>query len=107
MMENCFYCGKGILTDCDEYVILAKPNKNGDIDYLLYCVDCTETVKQLKSEHKQLLDALIESNKIYSYLLLKYEKEEFDPTMHVAIPKHNKYLNTLIEQITKKKWSEI
>ena len=98
MMENCFYCGKEILTECDEYVIGAGLNKNGDMDYLVYCVDCSQTVKQLKSEHKQLLDALIDCAK----QLQVFHKGSPLLRKCVKVP----YLN-LIEQITKKKWSEI
>jgi hypothetical protein len=128
MIENCFYCGKEILSDLDEVVIGAGKNKEGETDYLVYCIDCTETVKklkeendmqvkltaiglikqiklkkeneQLKSEHKQLLEALISIREGTQ----KYE----DESGYIKISLH-KYPNIkkIIEQITKKKWSKI
>jgi len=63
MMTNCFYCGKEILSECDEVVIGAGKNKKGETDYLLYCVDCTETVKKLKKENEQLKQQIIDLKK--------------------------------------------
>ena len=82
--------------------------KNETLDNLLayknkQIENLVEENEQLKLEHKQLLDALIESEKRFELFLSRLQTEGCTENEYV---KHLQNIN-LIEQITKKKWSEI